>query len=465
MLEFLTDNAATVAAFLVGLTIVVFVHELGHFWVARRNKVRVEVFSVGFGPELFGVTDRHGTRWKFAAIPLGGYIRMFGDEDASSKPDTEAAREMSEADKAVAFPFKSLGQKAAIVAAGPAANFLFAIVVYALVFMSFGQPATPPVVGSVVTGSAAAQAGIEAGDRIVAINGEPIERYEQVQAVALLVDDTPLEIRFERGGVVRTVTVTPTRLETVDDQGTVRDGYTLGVNPPYPTIIHTVSADSPAERGGLEPGDRIVAAQGVPVQVYEDFRRVLEDFDPAQGPLTLRIERGAERIEKTLDPVVETFDEDGRAQSVARIGVTFSLGDRTYVTRGPLEAAWRGVGETVRVVDHTFTALGQMIAGDRGTEDLGGPIRIAQFFGQAAEAGVVTFLLSIALLSVNLGLINLFPIPVLDGGHLLMYAIEAVTGRPLGEAAQEISFRIGLAVVLGLMVFATWNDIVQLVGG
>ncbi|SDG90635.1 RIP metalloprotease RseP [Roseospirillum parvum] len=465
MIEFLADNTATVVAFLVGLTIVVFVHEMGHFWVARRNGVRVEVFSIGFGPELFGFNDRHGTRWKFAAVPLGGYVKMFGDEDASSKPDAEAAEEMSDEDKAVAFPFKSLGQKAAIVFAGPAANFIFAVIVYAFVFMSFGQPATPPVIGSVVSGSAAAEAGIQAGDRILAIDGEPIERYEEVQAVALLVDGTPLDIRFERGGIERTITVTPTRLETIDDQGTVRDGYTLGVNPPYPTLIHTISPDSPAERAGLEPEDRIVAAQGVPVQVFADFREVLEGFDPAQGPLRLTIERGDQRFERTLDPVIETYDENGPTESVARIGVTFSLGDRTHIAYGPFEAAWRGVGETVRVVEHTFTALGQMIAGDRGTEDLGGPIRIAQFFGQAAEAGVVTFLLSIALLSVNLGLINLFPIPVLDGGHLLMYGIEAVMGRPLGEAAQEISFRIGLAVVLGLMVFATWNDIVQLVGG
>ncbi|BBK42867.1 zinc metalloprotease [Allostella vacuolata] len=354
-------------SFLLLLTILVFVHEFGHFWVARRNGVRVEVFSIGFGPELFGWNDRTGTRWKFSVLPLGGYVKMFGDAGAASNP-AEGIDRMTAEERAVAFHHKRLGQRAAIVAAGPIANFLFAILVLAGLFMVQGQPYTPAEIGTVRPDSAAAAAGLRPGDRITAIDGRSIDRFEQVQLIVRLNQGTPLSVDVLRDGQTVNLSVTP-RIVEVDDRlgGTQRVGQ-LGVG-----------------RSGME------------------FQR-----------------------------------------------------------HDPFTAVVAGAEETVTLTVGTLTAVWQMISGSRTADELGGPLRIAQMSGEATRSGVAGFLWFTAILSINLGLINLFPIPVLDGGHLLFYAAEAVRGKPLGERAQEYGFRIGLALVLTLMLFATWNDLVQL---
>nr|WP_246423621.1 RIP metalloprotease RseP [Roseospira goensis] len=361
----------TVIAFLVVLTIVVFVHEMGHFLVARWNKVRVDVFSIGFGPELVGFNDRHGTRWKFAAIPLGGYVKFFGDSDASSA--TADGQDMTPAEKAVSFHHKSVWQRIAIVFAGPAANLVFAIAVFAAVYGAIGQAVTPPVVASVQPDSAAAEAGLEPGDRIVAVDGEPVQRFEDLQ-------------------------------------------------------------------------HRIPLTNG--------------------ATLTLTVERGAETLTLTATPrIQEVEDALGEVRRQAVLGITASASEQDIVQLGPIEAVGTAFGQAYQLVEATVVTVGQMISGERGTEDLGGPVRIAQMSGQVAELGVISLLLFTAFLSVNLGLINLLPIPVLDGGHLVFYAIEAVRGEPLGERAQEYGFRLGLAFIVGLMVFVTWNDLVRLING
>ncbi|WP_193370571.1 RIP metalloprotease RseP [Pelagibius marinus] len=353
--------------FLVILTALVFVHELGHYLIARWNGVRVEVFSIGFGPELFGWDDKAGTRWKFSLIPLGGYVKMFGDANAASMPG-DGSEQMSAAERAVAFPHKRLGQRAAIVAAGPIANFLFAIVVLAALFMFYGQPFTPAVVGEVVGDSAADAAGFQVGDRVVAVDGTTVARFEELQRIVALRPGEELEITVERGGREVDLLATPDRVERPNGLGETQVVGLLGL------------------RGGAPE----------------------------------------------------------------------------YTRHGPLSAVWQATRETVSIVDQTMTALGQIIRGARGTEELGGPIRIAQMSGQAAQLGLLTMVHFAAMLSINLGLINLFPVPMLDGGHLLFYAIEAVRGRPLGERAQEYGFRIGLALVLTLMVFVTWNDLLRI---
>jgi regulator of sigma E protease len=353
--------------FLVVLTALVFVHELGHYLVARWNGVRVEVFSIGFGPELFGWTDRSGTRWKFSLIPLGGYVKMFGDANAASMP-ADGADELSAAERAEAFPHKRLGQRAAIVSAGPIANFLFAIVVLAGLFSIVGQPFTPAVVGEVMPGSAAEAAGFRADDEIVAVNGQTVARFEELQRIVALRPGEPLTITVLRDGGEVQLEATPQRV--------MRDN-------------------------GL-----------------------------------------------------------GEEQAVGQLGIRRSGAD--YVQHDPLTALWQATRETVSIIDQTFTALGQIIRGDRGADELGGPIRIADMSGQAAELGIGALIYFAAVLSINLGLINLFPVPMLDGGHLLFYAIEALRGRPLGERAQEYGFRIGLALVLTLMVFVTWNDLLRI---
>ncbi|WP_299619552.1 RIP metalloprotease RseP [Pelagibius sp.] len=352
--------------FLVILTALVFVHELGHYLVARWNGVRVEVFSIGFGPEIFGWTDKAGTRWKFSLIPLGGYVKMFGDANAASMPSEENSS-LSEAERAVAFPYKRLSQRTWIVAAGPLANFLFAIVILAGLFSIVGQPFTPAVVGQVVPGSAAEAAGFEPGDKITAVNGQGVARFEELQRIVGLRPEEPLEITMLRDGQEMQLIATPERVET----------------------------------------------------------------------------------ENSL----------GEKHEIGRIGIQRSGSE--FTRHDPLTAVWQATRETISIINQTFTALGQIIRGDRGADELGGPIRIAQLSGQVAEHGIPQAIFFAAVLSINLGLINLFPVPMLDGGHLLFYAIEALRGRPLGERAQEYGFRIGLALVLTLMVFVTWNDLLR----
>ncbi len=352
--------------FLIVLTVLVFVHELGHYLVARRNGVRVEVFSIGFGPEIFGRTDRAGTRWKFSLIPLGGYVKMFGDANAASQPGDDAA--VPPEQRQYAFQYKGLRQRAWIVAAGPLANFIFAVVALAGLFVFYGQPFTPPVVGQVQPESAAAEAGMQPGDRIVAIEGDSIARFEEVQRVIRMSPGETLSITVARDGERVTLTATPHRTEVKDDFGNTHEIGLLGVT-----------------RSGVE-----------------------------------------------------------------------------YRRHDPLSAVWHAGRETATLTAATLQAVGQIVSGSRSTDELGGPIRIAQMSGQVADAGATNLIWFMAVLSINLGLINLFPIPMLDGGHLLFYAIEAARGRPLGERAQEYGFRIGLALVLTLMLFVTWNDLVQL---
>jgi regulator of sigma E protease len=368
MIAFIHHGLEYIVPFLLVLTVLVFVHEFGHFFVARRNGVRVDVFSIGFGPELFGWYDRAGTRWKFSAIPLGGYVKMFGDNDASSGLPSAGLARMSEAERDVSFYYKRLGQRAAIVAAGPAANFMFAIVVLALLFMTFGQPFTAAKVGQVQHGSAAAQAGIKPGDVIVRINGSAVRSFEDVQQDVRLNPGVPMTIVVNRNGRDISVEATPKKSELTDRFG---NHYQIGL------------------------------------------------------------------------------------LGIAHKGID-------YVRRDPATAIIQAGEQTWDLSTSTLNAIWQIAIGVRGTDELGGPLRIAQMSGDVAQGGAVPIIWFMAVLSINLGLINLFPVPVLDGGHLLFYAAEALRGRPLGQRAQEYGFRIGLALVLTLMVFATWNDLVHL---
>lgn len=365
MIEFLNHGLTYIVPFLAILTVLVFVHEFGHYIIARWNRVRVEVFSIGFGPELFGWWDRAGTRWKFSAIPLGGYVKMFGDSDASSGLPTPDLSRLSEVERGVSFHYKRLGQRAAIVAAGPAANFIFAVIALAVLFMTYGQPFTPAEVGQVQAGSAAEKGGIRAGDLILSIDGKTVRRFEDVQQAVRLNPNVPMTIAVRRDGQEETLHVTPSRTELTDRFGNHYEIGLLGI-----------------ARSGME-----------------------------------------------------------------------------YVKRDPATAVVQAGEEAWNLTTGTLDALWQMIQGTRGTDELGGPLRIAQISGEVAQLGVGPLLQLMAVLSINLGLINLFPVPVLDGGHLLFYAAEALRGKPLGQRVQEYGFRIGLALVLTLMVFATWNDL------
>jgi regulator of sigma E protease len=354
--------------FVVVLTVLVFVHELGHYLVARWNGVKVEVFSIGFGPELFGWNDRAGTRWRVSLLPLGGYVKMFGDADPAGATQSDQVAVMTPAERAVSFHHKTVGQRAAIVAAGPAANFLFAVLVLGGLYMISGQPYTTPTVATVRAGSPAEGAGLRAGDRVVAIDGTPIQRFEEMQRIVALRPAERLELSVERDGAV--------------------------------SIIPVVTA--------------------------------AEDL----------------------------VDRRGNIQRIGRLGVTST--QTAVVRHDPATAAWQAVRETWSVTVGTLVGLGQMIAGTRSTDEIGGVLRIADMTGQVSRDGVQQVIWFLALLSINLGLINLFPIPVLDGGHLMFYAAEAIRGKPLSRRVQDWGAMAGLAAVLSLFVFATWNDLVHL---
>lgn len=358
--------------FLFVLTVVVFFHELGHFLVARWCGVRVLAFSVGFGPELFGRNDRKGTRWKVCAIPLGGYVKFAGDENEASAPDTAALARMSEEERAGAFQTKSVARRAAIVAAGPIANFILSIVIFALLFSVLGRSEISPRVDQVQAESAAQEAGILPGDLIVAIGGQPIETFSELQRAVSVSADVPLQLAIDRAGRLIDVTVTPKRQEITDRFGNVQKVGLLGIS----------------------------------------------------------------RSAKPEDIVKREF--------------------------GPIEALQEGVKETWFVVARTGGYVAGIFAGRESVDQLGGPIRVAQISGQVATLGFAALLNLTAVLSVSIGLLNLLPIPMLDGGHLLFYAAEAVRGKPLSERAQEYGFRLGIAIVLFLMVFATWNDVLHL---
>ena len=366
------DFLIYIGAFLFVLTVVVFFHELGHFLVARYFGVRVETFAIGFGREVFGWHDSHGTRWKVGWLPLGGYVKFWGDESAASTPDKTQLQQMSLSDKLVSFHHKPVGNRIAVVAAGPIANFILGILIFAALFMVMGRTTILARVDQVQPGSAAEQAGFQQGDVVLAIDGDKIESFTDLQRRVMLSAGETLEVLVER-----------------EDQQ-----FTLLVVP-----------------------------------------RV-DEFKDAFGNVQRRGLIGLVRANNPEDQVVESV--------------------------GPLRALSLGVQETYFIVDQTFVYLGRMIVGKESTEQLGGPLRIAQMSGQVAQVSISALIHLMAVLSVSIGLLNLFPVPMLDGGHLVFYGIEAVWRRPVNPRVLDFSYRIGFAAITTLIVFVTWNDLVNL---
>lgn len=457
-MAFISGVGYSLFAFVILLTVLVFVHEMGHFLVARYNGVRIEVFSIGFGPEIFGWTDRRGTRWKFSWIPLGGYVKMFGDADATSAGHVEEESQTAE-ERKVSFYGKRLGQRVAIVFAGPAINYVFAVLVWAFLFAVVGETYTPAEVSAVLPNSAAAQAGLRPGDLIVRVDGRAVNRFEDVQQIVRMNEGTPLQIVVRRDGRKVTVTAVPKVSEFKDSYGNLHRVGLLGVSHYIPAVVGALAPGSAAVEAGLRAGDLIQRIDGQPVAHFGTLRRLIQ----ARPGQVVRIQIRRDGVVMTLSATPSSrqiVGKNGTRKTIGVLGVDPRVGTR--IRRGPLSALWRAVGETAAVTRATFTAIGQMFAGERTTAELGGPIKIAQMSGQMAKGGGDSFFWFMAFISLNLCIINLFPVPMLDGGHLLYYAIEAVRGKPLGQKAQEYGFRIGLALVLSLMVFVTWNDLVNL---
>jgi regulator of sigma E protease len=443
--------------FLFVLSVLVFVHEWGHFIVARMCGVRVDTFSIGFGQEIFGWTSKTGTRWKIALFPLGGYVKMFGDTDPASaghsdkiEGESGEVRELTEAERGVAFFAKSVSQRAAIVFAGPAVNFLFAIIVLAFLYGFIGKPITPPQAMGIEVGGAAAEAGFQPHDVIKSIDGEPIRSFDEIRRVVMLALDTPLTFKVERGGQDLELIVTPKKMSEKDRFGFQHEKGYLGLIGP----ANGLDITKMSEING-------VATNGDP-DVARDLLKKNMDRD-----VTIQMETGAGEGKKVSALVIhppksmndQLYDPASRDYNALILGT--KPGDEIQKF-GPLEAVGVSIKETGRIVVETLGAVWQMVTGTRSATELGGIIRIGALAGDMAERGMIALLTFTALLSINLGLINLFPIPMLDGGHLVFYAAEAIRGKPLSDRVQEYAFRFGLVVLVTLMVFANLNDILQL---
>src|SRR4030095_10018490 len=367
----LSSFLAVLLPFLFVLTVVVFIHELGHFLVARWCGVRVKAFSIGFGKEIFGFYDRYGTRWRFAWVPLGGYVKFLDDENSASVPSRDTLARMTPAEREGAFQTKSLAARSAIVAAGPIANFLLAIAIFTVSYTVMGMHVTAPRADELLPDGVAAGAGFQVGDVIQKIDGQPVETFNDMQRVVSGSADRELTFEVDRGGTTVMLKATPARRELID--------------------------------------------------------------------------------------------RFGNKMRVGQIGIRRNATQHEWEYRryGPIEAFGLGVKETYFIISRTLQFLQELVMGRESTDQLRGPIGIAEISGQVATLGLMPLLNLVALISVSIGLINLFPIPLLDGGHLLFYGIEAIRRKPLSERTQEISFRVGLAIVLMLTIFVTWKDIVR----
>ncbi|WP_108459444.1 RIP metalloprotease RseP [Devosia naphthalenivorans] len=368
MFDFIYWLLSYVIPFLAVLTVIVFVHEMGHYLVARWNGVAIQTFSVGFGRELFGWNDKHGTRWRISAVPLGGYVRFVGDMNAASTPDDEAIANASPELAPRLFANKNVWQRIAVVAAGPIANVILTFLILYALLLGYGRYTIPPVVGAVVAGSVAEAAGIEAGDVIVSVDGYAVRGFEDFQRLVATSPERPVSVLLERDGGTETIVLTP--------------------------------------------------------------------------------------------EATEVQDRFGNNQRIGRIGVSRDVAetDVTLYRPGPVEAVGMTFEEIRFIIQRTAAFLGDFFVGRGDIEQLGGPVKVAKVSGEVATLGIIALINLTALLSLNIGIFNLLPVPMLDGGHLMYYLVEAVRGRPLSMKVQETGFRFGFALVLALMVFTLFND-------
>ena len=439
-----------IPAFLFLITVVVFFPELGHFSVARLFGVRIDTFSIGFGRPIVSWKDSKGTQWKISWLPLGGFVKFFGDADGASTPDREAAARMSAEDRKVAFPFKPLWQRALIVVAGPLANFVLAVVILTGLFLFHGQVVVPPVAGDVAPNGAGARAGIASGDRIVSVDGSEVHSFTDFAQIVAISAGQPLPIVLDRGGRQLTVWATPRDTAITDDFGNRQRIGDLGIDPLAPPVVDSVLPGKPAQLAGIRPHDRIVSIDGHPTANMEAVQRLVSTS--AGKDLRIVLQRDGGILSLDCRPY---RNKDGRGL----LGLAFAV-PRTVTRLGPVAAVGAAFGEIGDIVSVSFRARTQLFRGN--TSQLAGPVGILKLSGQVAAVSFIALIHLIALLSVSIGLVNLFPIPLLDGGHLLYYACEGVLGRPLGERAQDVGFRLGLAVVAGIFLLATWNDLLNL---
>lgn len=441
----------SLGAFIVVIAVLVFVHEYGHFWAARKCGIKVQRFSIGFGKVLWAKTDKYGTEFALSLIPLGGYVKML-DERNEAVP---------EALKSQAFNHKSVGQRAFVIAAGPVANFIFAILAYWWVYL-MGIPTVKPVIDQIVPHSIAANANIPAHSQIMAIDGSQTQDWESVNMLlATKIGQAQVTLRLKSldTGVEleRSLNLSQWRFDP-DKQSAFG---AIGIEPVRTKVAMTLSKvveGSPAERAGLEVGDKIVAAQAVDNPDWQQFVAMIQN---ANGkPLVLELERQGKLIQREVVPEKNAENRwvIGLAPTVEPLADEY----RSELKYGMLDALYKGIEKTAQLSWVTIKVIGKLLTGDLSLTNLSGPISIAKGAGISSEIGLIYYLSFMALISVNLGIMNLFPLPVLDGGHLVFLAAEAVRGRPLSIRVQEMSYRIGAILLLMLTFFALFNDFLRL---
>lgn len=461
--------------FLSVITLVVFVHELGHFLAGRFFGVKIDSFSIGFGREVLGFNDRHGTRWKIGWLPLGGYVKFWGDDGVSSTPDRDKLDKASSGDRSKSFHHKPLYQKSIIAVAGPVANFALAIFVLSSLFLIYGIETDSPRIGGIKKGYPAEAAGLQVGDLVLEIDSRAIKEFDDIVKVVTVSDARPLDFLIVRGEQKRHLIVTPRMIPKPDNFGDRILDPGIGIQPVYPGEIKTVTEGSPAAISGLRTGDIIGSANG---KYMSSLKVLAKEIQASEGkPIELLVSRTKGDAKESWDREAKTFQLVPHSSSNSLLDTDKMVFDSTgirpvvagapeskiRVTFGPIGAVSRATAVTEFIVVKTIYFIGQLLTGTGDYRQLSGPVGIASVSGKVAvEFGVVPLINLAAVLSVSIGLLNLFPIPMLDGGHILYYGIEAVRGRPLGEWAQELGFRIGLAFVVCLLLFATWNDLTKL---
>ena len=410
--------------------------------------------------EIFGFHDKHGTRWRFAWLPLGGYVKFVDDDNAASVPDADAAANLAPEDADGSFHNKPLAHRAAVVAAGPIANFILAIVILAGIYTLVGESITEPRIGAVRTNSVAAKAGFKINDLIKTIDGASIESFNDMQRIVSVNANTELSFVVLRGEREMILPVTPLKRDVTDRFGNKIKVALLEVEPYIEPRIGAVVPDSVADKAGFKDHDQIVQIDETRILSFNNMQRIISKS--AGKNLRFIVLRDGREISLSVKPAPkEITDRAGRKRQIGRLGVHSPRG-KLKKKYDPFSAVWKGVKETYFIADQTLSYLGKIIVGRESADQLGGPIRIAQISSQAASVGIMPLVNLIAVLSVSIGLINLFPIPMLDGGHLLFYLFEAIKGKPLSEKTREYGFRIGLALVLMLMIFATMNDLIHI---
>lgn len=493
--------------FLLVLTILVFVHEWGHYITAKLCGVHIDEFSIGFGKELYGFTDKSGTRWKFSLIPLGGYVKMFGDTDPASaghsdqiksldnqdNPDNQgsegsdnAMRSMSDEEKKSAFFAKPVWQRALIVFAGPAINFILAIVLFAGLYAFVGKPVTPSMATGVIIGGAGEEAGFQPHDNVIAINGNPVNRFDQIRRAVMINVGDPVAFTVLRQGQEVNLTAYPNVVTQEDRFGFKHSYGFLGIIGPSNGI--DISAITSID-GLPTNNDQFLIAQMIGEKLDTAFHITIpsgqtgeESQDLLVHPLSSNNQDFISHLTQLQENLASSKDEnsignnsiDNNEQSpqgeitspTAPQAIYLNIAQGSseqIITYSMFESIGAALNETWDVTTGTLQALGQIITGSRSATELGGIIRIGAIASDMAQNGLIALISFTAILSINLGLINLFPIPMLDGGHLVFYAAEAIKGKPISERVQEYAFRVGLFVLASVMIFANLNDLVQII--